>query len=1217
MDNIYTYLPAVIGGVVKDTAILNKTWDMDGLSNTNPVARSDNYNDPVTRRVNLISWYEWQEGLDNDSADPTIAFTAEPLANSVGDFWCRAQYGTPGTSSNGGVDNNCLGQNIYSAFRYPWLRSARSNTTDFAWVLYGYSTNSLSSSNTSVERGVLPTLWISSSVCVSGDTGTLVDPYQFAACPITCKPGNTPSTSPDSIWSASGDAAVLGDLFSRVGIGTNDPRYSLDVAGVTASEGLIVAGEATVSGTLTAQEATLTKLKDAYGNYGQAGQILSTDETGVLKWVNLLPAGGTDGQVLSLENGTPTWTDQVGGALVPDYTASVSGNLTLEGSKGARTFTVPEDGFYLISNYLYNGGVGLPDDIGDGWMTVRVLVVDEQDQTLLTLDELGRAWSQEITVLDWGTTGTYYLTAGTRLKLIARFGNSDAAAYTANNEAKTYIRRVPSKYVGGVGGGSGVMVPDYAKMETTNVISTVNGTWTADKTGYVRCYSVTQDTSGAQIGLIMRVNGVSVSGNLTYPVSQYDAIAMVPVAVNDTVAVQVVGGNAVATVSCRFIPPKYVGGGGGSSELDALTARVATLESAVATMSAGTGFASPDYASASARVTVVDNVTWTTTTTNFETSPVFGTYTVPDDGYVSLDFGSLRPADGTHYIISINNKRMVDEALTERDTSNGSGGLGYVGYSKLLPVARGDVIKFQMTSYHVAGTYTNIALYATFIPPKYAGGGSGGSSSGAVFTSPDYAKMENINRIATITDTWTVTQNGFVKLLVGNDTTGNSNVAAGFRINGKDVLSSGDVLAGALSLGNAVLPVKTGDVVSAFKQVNTTIRDLSCYFIPPIYSQPTAPIVVEGSDYSTSEQPVMVNDGGTLRAKRWLDGWPIYRRAFNNTPFGDLNGMAAGATDIKSLSNIIPNIRSITNEFLNVTVTNVVTMGRVGGNTTGSGVIGNSLQTSLKPDSASLFFRNNFGSVYPADGANIYLFGWVEYTKTTDTGISSASVSDTEVGMTSVTQSDSPVTANSFQNPLVTTNPAELAAAFAFDNSDSALTADERLAKIESDFAALSNDLTFLAEYDIEVMQAKIDLRNFFATSSNSAITDQVLLLAEVINASGDALAFSSPVHFESLVTAQNGLLVEGEATISGRLNVTQLSVSPDMAGVLTVPAGTTSATYHFSTALDHPPIVNLTPILHGYRYYLESATAAEFSVYVHKTPEASASFNWSAVTVH
>jgi hypothetical protein len=201
MDNVYNNLPDTIGNLPKDNAILDKEWDMDGFNYTDddtPTTRYDNYNAPITKRVNLISAYEWQEaGLDDGIAAPTVNYydAAEPVTNSVGDLWCRAQYGTPGTIDNGGDDNNCLNRDFSyfsSGLNYLWLRSAASNNTYYAWLVLEDEWHSLFNQVVHDAKGVFPAIWLSATISVADESeiaigsGTKTNPYCLIASDPLC-----------------------------------------------------------------------------------------------------------------------------------------------------------------------------------------------------------------------------------------------------------------------------------------------------------------------------------------------------------------------------------------------------------------------------------------------------------------------------------------------------------------------------------------------------------------------------------------------------------------------------------------------------------------------------------------------------------------------------------------------------------------------------------------------------------------------------------------------------------------------------------------------------------------------------------------------------------------------------------------------------------------------------------------------------------------------
>jgi hypothetical protein len=215
-------------------------------------------------------------------------------------------------------------------------------------------------------------------------------------------------------------------------------------------------------------------------------------------------------------------------------------------------------------------------------------------------------------------------------------------------------------------------------------------------------------------------------------------------------------------------------------------------------------------------------------------------------------------------------------------------------------------------------------------------------------------------------------------------------------------------------------------------------------------------------------------------------------------------------------------------------------------------------------------------------------------------------------------------------------DPSQVGLGLSTTATEASLSASERLGDLEELVHDLNRNLMFLAEYDVSELQTNVDLLNFLTTSATTSATlapSQTLNLANVVTLDSGVLAFATPVRFDALLTAAAGLAVEGNATISshlttttlavtsdttisGHLSLTTFSVSPDLAGLLTIPAGTSSATHHFQTPFSHPPIINLTPILHDYRYYLESTTNSDFSIHVTKPPEATSSFNWSAVGV-
>jgi hypothetical protein len=206
---IYNHLPATIGGISKAAVILEKSWNMDGFHNSG--ARSDGYNADYISRVNLLSYYEWQTGLDTGSGDSSQYITAEPANNSVGDLWCRAQYSN---YNNLPVDNNCLDHNIGGDFYGPWLRSVAADYTTYAWSVHGGS-RSLDGNEVHLAYGVSPALWFSGAVQMSGGNGTKNAPYclagnEMAACLPTVAVATTAGSAGVGI-TLNGTAKASGD----------------------------------------------------------------------------------------------------------------------------------------------------------------------------------------------------------------------------------------------------------------------------------------------------------------------------------------------------------------------------------------------------------------------------------------------------------------------------------------------------------------------------------------------------------------------------------------------------------------------------------------------------------------------------------------------------------------------------------------------------------------------------------------------------------------------------------------------------------------------------------------------------------------------------------------------------------------------------------------------------------------------------------------------
>lgn len=196
MTNIWNTLgdsSGNIAGQPKVGVVRNTTWNMDGF-NSNGV-RSANFNTPVTRQVNLPSYFDWQTGMDGGSGDSNI-FPTNPAVNSLGQRFCHARYNT----------TNCTGANVGATYQYPWLRSAFSDFTARTWLLRGDSGISLDNNYTSNTHGLLPVFWLSSDITFHCGLGTYNNPYELSVEDCNTPPTLTLTTPTGNPWT---NAATL------------------------------------------------------------------------------------------------------------------------------------------------------------------------------------------------------------------------------------------------------------------------------------------------------------------------------------------------------------------------------------------------------------------------------------------------------------------------------------------------------------------------------------------------------------------------------------------------------------------------------------------------------------------------------------------------------------------------------------------------------------------------------------------------------------------------------------------------------------------------------------------------------------------------------------------------------------------------------------------------------------------------------------------------
>jgi hypothetical protein len=133
---------------------------------------------------------------------------------------------------------------------------------------------------------------------------------------------------------------------------------------------------------------------------------------------------------------------------------------------------------------------------------------------------------------------------------------------------------------------------------------------------------------------------------------------------------------------------------------------------------------------------------------------------------------------------------------------------------------------------------------------------------------PDYSKMESINRIPSNNGTWIADKDGYVYLYCSGNGTSNREIS--FHINSKRVgyfyVNSSSI---AIGFGDTY-SVKKGDIVSI--DATISVSNMWCYYIPPLFIKKELPIIVEkNGSYSTEEVKTQ---------EKWHDGSAIYRQTF-------------------------------------------------------------------------------------------------------------------------------------------------------------------------------------------------------------------------------------------------------------------------------------------------------------------------------------------------
>jgi hypothetical protein len=121
----------------------------------------------------------------------------------------------------------------------------------------------------------------------------------------------------------------------------------------------------------------------------------------------------------------------------------------------------------------------------------------------------------------------------------------------------------------------------------------------------------------------------------------------------------------------------------------------------------------------------------------------------------------------------------------------------------------------------------------------------------------------------------------------------------------------------------------------------------------------------------------------------WINGKPIYRKAFpDTTVLGTAGTLAPKGNKSFAMSTLIPDIETITNQYILIRITNICDFNPIG-------TIGITAANTIRTDSAwTALYTGNTGAssaIYITNARDIaftdndvYIFGWVEYTKKTD-----------------------------------------------------------------------------------------------------------------------------------------------------------------------------------------------------------------------------------------
>lgn len=224
--------------------------------------------------------------------------------------------------------------------------------------------------------------------------------------------------------------------------------------------------------------------------------------------------------------------------------------------------------------------------------------------------------------------------------------------------------------------------PDYANIETTNRISANNGTWKADRDGFV-LISMNSTTSAVMEATI---DGVKIYSDVNYSTGGAFSSTVLRIDRNSTIKLTA---QNFKSCSCYFIPPKMA---------TAPTLHIPPSDNKVYCLKNGeyvempvssvTGGLTPDYSKMESTNRISANG---------------GTWTVDKDGFVVV---GAQGSGNNQYTFSINGKEILTPFY---NSNNGSGKVA----SFPIQVSVGDIISFSF----VGSGF--LAANCYFIPPKF------------------------------------------------------------------------------------------------------------------------------------------------------------------------------------------------------------------------------------------------------------------------------------------------------------------------------------------------------------------------------------------------------------------------------------------------------------------------------------------------------------------